>query len=36
MAKDTESHNALSDAKKCNIDPENAYDWVDFTYFSTG
>jgi len=33
MAKDTESHNALSDAGKCDTGPENAYNWIGFTDF---
>jgi len=33
LRKKTESHNALSDAEKCDIGPENACNWIVFTDF---
>ncbi|MDM8552164.1 hypothetical protein QUF72_18915, partial [Desulfobacterales bacterium HSG2] len=36
FARRAESYNALFDAKKGDIGPENAYNWIDFADFSTG
>jgi len=36
LREETGSCNALSDAKKGDTGPENAYNWIDFTYFSNG